>query len=70
MSVYGISDPVYLAHSDDEISFLTYTAVKDMPIDVVIDTGDGPRRVSAKHITLFGPKLLAYTDSMFSIGDK
>ena len=62
----GITDPVYFAHSDDDISFLTYTAVQAMPIDVVIDEGDGPRRVSAKHITLFGKTLLNYTDSMFS----
>jgi hypothetical protein len=66
----GITDPVYFAHSDDNISLLTYTAVKDMPIDIVIDEGNGPRRVSAKHITLFGKALLAYTDSMFSAGSQ
>lgn len=64
----GITDPVYFAHSDDDVSFLTYTAVPNMPIDVVIDEGEGPRRISAKHITLFGRALVAYTDSMFSGG--
>lgn len=67
-SAIGITDPVYFAHDDDDISLLTYTAVPDMPIDVVIDEGDGPRHISAKHLTLFGKRLIAYTDSMFSSG--
>ncbi len=66
----GITDPVYFAHSDDDISFLTYTAVPDMPIDVVIDEGNGPRHISAKHLTLFGERLITYTDSMFSGGNE
>ena len=61
----GITDPVYYAHSDDTISLLTYTAVQSMPIDVVIDTGYGPERLSCRHLTIFGKAILKATDSMF-----
>ena len=52
----GITDPVYYAHSDESISLLTYTAVPSMPIDVVIDVGDGPKRMNCKSLTIFGKR--------------
>lgn len=61
----GITDPVYYAHSDDTISLLTYTAVPNMPIDIVVDAGDGPKRLNCKHLTIFGKKIVQVTDSMF-----
>ena len=61
----GITDPVYYAHSDDDISFLTYTAVPSMPIDIVIDIGHGPVRHQCKNLTIFGRAIVAATDSMF-----
>ena len=60
-----ITDPVYFAHSDETISLLTYTAVPSMPIDVVIDVGDGPKRMSCKHLTIFGKEIINATDSIF-----
>lgn len=67
----GITDPVYYAHSDDDISFLTYTAVSSMPIDIVIDSGHGPVRLNCKNLTIFGRAIVAATDSMFgSDGDQ
>ena len=60
-----ITDPVYYAHSDKSLSFLTYTAVPSMPIDVVIDSGDGPKRLNCKHLTIFGKAIVNATDSMF-----
>lgn len=61
----SITDPVYFAHSDESISFITYTSVPSMPIDVVLDVGDGPQRMNCKSLTLFGKALVAATDSMF-----
>ena len=61
----GITDPVYYAHSDDSISLLTYTAVQNMPIDIVVDVGDGPKRMNCKALTIFGKAILKATDSMF-----
>ena len=60
-----ITDPVYFAHSDESISLLTYTAVPSMPIDIVLDTGDGPKRMNCKHLTIFGKSIVNATDSMF-----
>ncbi|QDP45811.1 MAG: hypothetical protein Unbinned5179contig1004_3 [Prokaryotic dsDNA virus sp.] len=62
----GITDPVYYAHSDDDISFLTYTAVASMPIDIVVDSGHGPTRLNCKALTIFGRGIVAATDSMFA----
>ena len=61
----GITDPVYYAHSDDSVSLLTYTAVPNMPIDIVVDVGDGPKRMNCKNLTIFGKAILKATDSMF-----
>ena len=61
----GITDPVYYAYSDKDISFLTYTAVPDMPIDIVMDNGHGPVRFNCRNLTIFGKALVNATDSMF-----
>ena len=61
----GITDPVYFAHSDDDISFITYTAVQAMPIDIVLDAGHGPVRFNCRNLTIFGKAIVAATDSMF-----
>ena len=62
----NITDPVYYAHSDEDVSFMTYTAIKNMPIDIVIDTGFGPTRFNCKALTIFGEEILKATGSMFS----
>ena len=61
----NIADPVYFAHSDDKVSFMTFTAIPNMPIDIVIDSGSGPKRHNCKHLTIFGKTIVAATDSMF-----
>ena len=66
----GITDPVYYAHSDDTVSFLTYTAVPNMPIDIVVDIGDGPKRMNCKSLTIFGRAILKATDSMFGVEEQ
>ena len=65
----GITDPVYYAHSDDDISFLTYTAVASMPIDIGVDSGHGPVRLNCKALTIFGRAIVNATDSMFVAED-
>ena len=66
----GITDPVYYAHSDESISLLTYTAVPNMPIDIVIDTGFGPERLNCRHLTIFGKAIVKATDSMFGADEQ
>lgn len=66
----GITDPVYYAHSDNVISLLTYTAVPSMPIDIVVDIGDGPKRLNCKHLTIFGKEIVKATDSMFGVAEQ
>ena len=65
----GITDPVYYAYSDEDISFLTYTAVPDMPIDIVMDNGHGPVRFNCRSLTIFGKGVVNATDSMFGGGE-
>lgn len=65
----GITDPVYYAYSDEDISFLTYTAVPDMPIDIVMDNGHGPVRFNCRSLTIFGKAIVNATDSMFGGGE-
>jgi hypothetical protein len=65
-----ITDPVYFAHSDDDISLLTYTAVPNMPIDIVYDNGSGAKRLNCKHLTIFGKEIIAATDSMFGSAEE
>ena len=60
----NISDPVHYAYSDNEISFMTFTAIKTMPIDIVIDTGFGPNRYNCRSLTIFGEEILRATNSM------
>jgi len=66
----GITDPVYYAHSDESISLLTYTAVPSMPIDIVVDVGDGPKRMNCKSLTIFGKAIVKATDSMFGADEQ
>ena len=66
----GITDPVYYAHSDESISLLTYTAVPNMPIDIVVDVGDGPKRMNCKSLTIFGKAIVKATDSMFGADEQ
>lgn len=65
----GITDPVYYAYSDNDMSFLTYTAVPDMPIDIVMDNGHGPVRFNCRSLTIFGKGIVNATDSMFGSGE-
>lgn len=60
-----ITDPVYFAHSDESLSFLTYTAVPAMPIDIVVDVGDGAQRLNCHHLTIFGKAIVTATDNIF-----
>ena len=65
----GITDPVYYAYSDEDMSFLTYTAVPDMPIDIVMDNGHGSVRFNCRSLTIFGKGIVNATDSMFGGGE-
>lgn len=51
---YGVADPVALVHADDEITFLTLTNTKAMPLQATIkQTGKPCKTVYLEHITLY-----------------
>ncbi len=51
---YGVADPVALVHADDEITFLTLTNTKAMPLQATIkQTGKPCQTVYLEHITLY-----------------
>lgn len=54
LASYGVADPVALVHADDQITFLTLTNTKAMPLQVTIKQAGKPcETVYLEHITLY-----------------
>ena len=54
LTAYGVADPVALVHADEEITFLTLTNTKAMPLQVTIKQAGKPcETVYLEHITLY-----------------
>jgi hypothetical protein len=54
LAAYGVADPVALVHADDQITFLTLTNTKAMPLQVTIKQAGKPcETVYLEHITLY-----------------
>ena len=54
LTAYGVADPVALVHADEQITFLTLTNTKAMPLQVTIKQAGKPcETVYLEHITLY-----------------
>tara|TARA_Y100000114_G_C11760162_1_gene329081 strand:- start:799 stop:1578 length:780 start_codon:yes stop_codon:yes gene_type:complete len=54
LTAYGVADPVALVHADEQITFLTLTNTKAMPLQVTLKQAGKPcETVYLEHITLY-----------------
>lgn len=69
---YNVADPVALLHVDDDISFLTLTETKQMPIHAIIKraNADACESVYLDHITLLHKPLIATIQEAYTAANR